>query len=442
LTLLPLNETHDPNLASWVSSANIVGSDFPIQNLPFGIFRRVGSNETFRGGVAIGDKILDLSLASSAGVLTGLAAHAAASCKTNSLNDFMAMGPAAWSALRLALSQALREGSAHQMRLQHALIAQDTAEYTVPARIGDYTDFYTSIHHATTVGKFFRPDNPLLPNYKWIPIGYHGRTSSIGISGQQLRRPIGQILPPGSDQPVLSPSKRMDYELEMGIFIGVGNELGSAIDIDVAESHVFGLCLLNDWSARDIQSWEYQPLGPFLSKNFATTISPWIVTLEALAPYRVARTRAAEDPQPLPYLDSKTLQGIDAIDIQLSVSIETEQMRATGQSSVCIAKTSFKHCYWSIAQMVTHHAINGCNLQPGDLLGTGTQSGPTAVEAGSLLEMSLAGNQTIQLGNGETRTFLEDGDSVILRGWCEKSGTARIGFGHATGRLLAARSST
>jgi fumarylacetoacetase len=228
----------------------------------------------------------------------------------------------------------------------------------------------------------------------------------------------------------------------MGIFIGVGNELGSAIDIEVAESHVFGLCLLNDWSARDIQSWEYQPLGPFLSKNFATTISPWIVTLEALAPYRVARTRAAEDPPPLPYLDSKTLQGLDAIDIQLSVSIDTEQMRATGQSSACIAKTSFKHSYWSIAQMVTHHAINGCNLQPGDLLGTGTQSGPTPAEAGSLLEMSMAGKQTIELGNGETRTFLEDGDSVILRGWCEKSGAARIGFGHATGRLLAARSST
>ena len=276
-----LNETHDATLQSWVSSANSGNTDFPIQNLPYGVFRRVGGKEQFRIGIAIGDQILDLNLANKQGVFSRLQNtqfdHAMLS---SSLNLFMDLGPAAWSALRLTLSRALREGAAQQASLQGCLLAQSEAEYDLPAQIGDYTDFYTSIHHATAVGKLFRPDNPLLPNYKWVPIGYHGRSSSIGVSGQQFHRPIGQTMPPGATEPAFGPAKRMDYEMEIGIFIGKGNALGDRIGIQEAEQHVFGLCLLNDWSARDMQAWEYQPLGPFLAKNFASTISPWVVTLE------------------------------------------------------------------------------------------------------------------------------------------------------------------
>lgn len=437
--MLQLNETHAPALQSWVDSANRADADFPIQNLPFGIFRRAGGNEAFRGGVAIGAMIIDVQAALAAGVFTGLAARAAEACIAPALNDFMSMGSEAWSALRLALSRALRKDSAYANALEATLVPQAEAEFALPARIGDYTDFYTSIYHATAVGSLFRPDNPLLPNYKWVPIGYHGRVSSIGISGQQFLRPVAQVLLPSSDRPVLMPSERLDYELELGVFIGVGNALGAVIDIDAAESHVFGLCLLNDWSARDIQAWEYQPLGPFLSKSFATTISPWIVTLEALTPYRLGRHRSANDPQPLPYLESNASRSTDAIDVQLGVWLETEQMRAQSMSAVRLAHTSFKHAYWSIAQMVAHHAVNGCNLQSGDLLGTGTQSGPTPAEAGSLLELSRGGKQPITLPSGETRTFLEDGDAVIMRGWCERAGAARIGFGEVVGRVLPAR---
>lgn len=436
---MQLNETHDPSLKSWVASANQAGTDFPIQNLPFGVFRRASSGEAFRGGVAIGDQILDLAVVAKAGVFTGLAQQAVQACAATTLNDYMAMGPAAWSALRLALSQALRVGSTAQSALQSALVPQAQAEYTVPAKIGDYTDFYTSVHHATAVGRLFRPDNPLLPNYKWVPIGYHGRASSIGISGQTFPRPKGQTLPPGATEPVFGPSKRLDYELEMGIFVGTANALGEPIQITDAESHVFGLCLFNDWSARDLQAWEYQPLGPFLSKNFASTLSPWIVTLEALAPYRVARTRPESDPKPMPYLDAPSLQATEAIDVQLSVLIETSKMRASGTAPATLAVTSFKHSYWSVAQMVTHHTVNGCNLQPGDLLGTGTQSGPNAPEAGSLLELTVGGKQPVSLPNGETRTFIEDGDAIIMRGWCEKPGAARIGFGEVVGTVLPAR---
>jgi fumarylacetoacetase len=298
-----LNETHGAALRSWVESANAAGAEFPLQNLPFGVFRRKGSNEAFRGGVAIGDDILDLGAAHKVGAFAGEAAGAAANCAGTALNAFMAMGPSAWSALRLGLSRALREGAALEGKLRACLVPQAQAEHAVPAWIGDYTDFYASVHHATTVGKMFRPDNPLLPNYKWVPIGYHGRASSIGVSGQTFPRPLGQTMPPGAAEPAFGPSKRLDYELEVGIYVGVGNALGARVPIGEAESHVFGLCLLNDWSARDIQAWEYQPLGPFLAKNFATTVSPWIVTLEALAPYRVEWTRAAGDPQPLAYLD-------------------------------------------------------------------------------------------------------------------------------------------
>ena len=435
-----LNETHDPALKSWVASANASGTDFPIQNLPFAVFRRKGSTEAFRGGVAIGDHILDLAAVAQSGVLQGDAAQAAQAGAHDKLNALMALGTAAWSALRLALSRALREGSAVQAALQACLVPQAEAEYDVPARIGDYTDFYTSVYHATNIGKQFRPDNPLLPNYKWVPIGYHGRASSIGVSGQQFRRPVGQTMPPGAEAPSFGPCKRLDIELELGIFVGSGNALGESVPITEAEDHVFGICLLNDWSARDIQGWEYQPLGPFLAKNFATTVSPWVVTLEALAPYRTAFTRAEGDPQPMAYLDSDTNRAEGAFDIQLQVGLQTPQMRAAGQADASICRTSYRHAYWTVAQMLTHHTVNGCNLQPGDLFGSGTLSGPTLDQAGALIELTTGGKNPIALPNGEQRTWLEDGDSVVLRGWCEKSGAARIGFGECVGTVLPARS--
>jgi fumarylacetoacetase len=439
-----LNETHDAQLASWIESANARGSDFPIQNLPFGVFRRSGSAETFRGGVAIGDQILDLGAVLTTGAFRAAAvgkaaANAAIAGAGPVLNELMAAGHEASSALRLALSRALRRGSAQQGTLQTCLVPQAHAEYALPARIGDYTDFYASVHHATAVGRLFRPDNPLLPNYKWVPIAYHGRGSSIVVSGHQFPRPVGQILASGATAPILGPSKRLDYELELGVFIGPGNALGSRVDIADAESHIFGLCLLNDWSARDLQAWEYQPLGPFLAKNFATTLSPWIVTLEALAPYRTEWQRPSTDPQPLSYLDSPLVRSRGAIDIQLEVYLESESMRRAGQAPSRLSASSFKHAYWTAAQMVAHHTVNGCNLQPGDLLGTGTQSGPLPGEAGSLLELSRGGTESVTLANGETRRFLEDGDAVILRGYAEQPGAARIGFGAAVGRVLAAR---
>jgi fumarylacetoacetase len=433
-----INETHDRVLASWVDSANSGITDFPIQNLPFGVFRRDGKNEPLRGGVAIGDQVLDIAAAHKAGAFSGDAAAAAAHCTGPTLNGFMAMGPAAWSALRLALSRALREGSPMQGKLTACLVPQAHAEHAVPAAIGDFTDFYASVYHATTVGKLFRPDNPLLSNYKWVPIGYHGRASSIGASGQAFPRPVGQTLPKDAQTPVFGPSRRLDYELEVGVYVGVGNELGQRVPLAEAEAHVFGLCLLNDWSARDIQGWEYQPLGPFLAKSFATTVSPWIVTLEALAPYRTEWTRPEGDPQPLPYLESAENRRRGALDVQLEVWLETDQMRAARAGPAQLSRSSLRHSYWTVAQLVTHHTVNGCNLQPGDLLGTGTQSGPTPEEAGSLLELSDAGKRPIALPHGETRTFLQDGDAVILRGWCEKTGFKRIGFGECRGTVLPA----
>ncbi len=435
----PLNETHDPALRSWVSSANRPGCDFPIQNLPFAVFRRRGSDEPWRGGVAIGDEIVDLSAIAQGGLVSDSAAsvalHAAAE---PSLNRYMGMGHSAWSALRLALSRALREGATQASAWRDALVAQSDAEFRVPADVGDYTDFYTSIHHATTVGRLFRPDNPLLPNYQWVPIGYHGRASSLDVSGQSFRRPHGQTLAAGATVPQLSPSRRLDYELELGLFVGPGNRKGTPIDIADAEAHLFGLCLLNDWSARDLQSWEYQPLGPFLSKNFATTLSPWVVTMEALAPYRVAFERPAADPQPLPYLDSPQNRERGAIDIVLEVWLQTPKMREAGAPPTRVSRTNFQRSsYWTLAQLLVHHTVNGCNLQPGDLLGSGTQSGPDAGEEGSLLEMSRGGKQRFSLPNGEQRTFLEDGDTVVLKGWCERAGAARIGLGEVTGTVLA-----
>jgi fumarylacetoacetase len=437
--MIELNETHDPALKSWVASANAADGDFPIQNLPFGVFRRAGTKEAFRGGVAIGDQILDVGAANRVGAFSGEAAGGAATCAEPTLNAFMAKGPECWTALRLGLSRALREGAKGAGKLRGCLVAQSDAEHAVPATIGDYTDFYASVHHATNVGKMFRPDQPLLPNYKWVPIGYHGRSSSIGVSGQSFPRPSGQRLPPGKEIPVVGPTQRLDFELEVGVFVGVGNDSGDPIAIDRAESHIFGLCLLNDWSAREIQGWEYQPLGPFLAKNFATTISPWIVTLEALAPYRVEWTRAEGDPQPLPYLESKANREHGAIDLHLEVLIETAKMREAAKGPERLTASSLKHAYWTLAQLATHHTVNGCNLRPGDVFATGTLSGPKHAEMGSLLELSNGGKKPLKLGNGETRTFVEDGDTVILRGWCQAPGAARIGFGECRGTVLPAK---
>lgn len=435
---LKLNATHDPSLTSWVSSANQAGCDFPIQNLPFAIFRRKGSEEPFRGAVAIGDQVVDLAAVAQANIFSGLAAEALEACSKEQLNDFMAMGKEAWSELRRALSEALSEGSPQQDTLTDCLINMSDVEYALPCNIGDYTDFYTSIHHATSVGKKFRPDNPLLPNYKWVPIGYHGRSSSIEISGSSFKRPKGQTKAPTATEPSFGPCKRLDYELEVGIFVGKGNDLGEPISINDADDHVFGLCLFNDWSARDIQGWEYQPLGPFLSKSFASTISPWIVTSEALIPYRSAWTRDSGDPQPMDYLDSAENRAMGSYDIQLQVLLETEKMRADNQAATPLSTSNFNDSYWTVNQMVAHHTVNGCNLRAGDMFGSGTQSGPAAEEAGSLLELSNAGSEPISLPNGETRTFLEDGDNVIMKGWCEKQGAVRIGFGSVEALVLPA----
>ena len=315
----------------------------------------------------------------------------------------------------------------------------EEVEYDLPCRIGDYTDFYTSIYHATSVGSLFRPDNPLLPNYKWLPIGYHGRSSSIGVSGQEFHRPQGQTKAPDADKPSFGPCKRLDYEMEVGIYIGSGNAMGDKIDIDESDDHVFGMCLFNDLSARDIQGWEYQPLGPFLAKNFASTVSPWIITNEALAPFRMAWSRDSKDPQPIEYLSSVRNSELGAYDVQLEVYLETSKMRDAGQAPQKLTQSSFRHSYWTVAQMVAHHTVNGCNLMPGDFLGSGTQSGPGQDEAGSMLELSNGGKQKLELANGETRTFLEDGDSVVMRGFCQKDGAKRIGFGEVTSLVLPAK---
>jgi len=429
--------THDPDLKSWVASANDGASDFPIQNLPFGRFRRAGSAEHWRIGVAIGDEVLDLAQALSQGGwaldVTALLRPLAA----GDLNAFMAMGAEASRLLRAALSNALRAGSTMQAALRGCLVPQSQAEMTLPCTVGDYTDFYTGIHHATAVGKLFRPDNPLLPNYKWVPIGYHGRSSSLVVSGTAVRRPRGQ-LKGEAPQPRLAPSERLDYELELGAFIGAGNALGQPVDIGQAEAHLFGVVLLNDWSARDVQAWEYQPLGPFLAKNFASTLSPWVVTMQALAPYRRAFVRPADDPQPLPYLDGESNRAQGALDIQLQVLLHTRAMRERGESPVLLSRSNFRDAYWTLAQLVTHHSVNGCNLRAGDLLGTGTQSGPGEHEGGSLLELSQGGKRPVALPGGETRRFLEDGDTLLLRAHCEAPGRVRIGFGDCAGTVMPA----
>lgn len=436
---IAVNATHDPAARSWVAGSNEADGDFPLQNLPLGVFRRRGSDEAFRGGVAIGTQILDLGGVADAGLLGGAAAAAVALARGPALNALMQAGFAASSALRAALFAALRSGSALQSRLEALLVPQSAAEMTLPAVVRGYTDFYTSIHHATAVGRLFRPDQPLLPNYRWLPIAYHGRASSLGVSEQEFPRPMGQILPAGGAVPELAASRRLDYEVEVGVFIGSGNPQGTAIPVEVAEDHVFGLCLLNDWSARDLQAWEYQPLGPFLGKNFATTISPWVVTLEALAPFRLPWTRPAADPAPLPYLDDAELRRAGAFDLQLDVYLQSERMHARGLSPERLSRANFKDAYWTVAQMVAHHTVSGCNLQAGDLLGSGTQSGPESAAAGSLLELSAGGTRDLVLRSGETRRWLEDGDRVTLRARCERTGCTAIGFGDASGRVLPAR---
>jgi fumarylacetoacetase len=432
------DDTLNPALDSWVASANTADTEFPIQNLPYGRFRRHGTQEAWRIGVAIGDQVLDLQRATDTLARDGELRALLQPLVEGDMNRFMALPAAQRALVRRTLSRALRHGSPQHAALASCLVAQADVEYSVPCHIGDYTDFYTGIHHATTVGKLFRPDNPLLPNYKWVPIGYHGRASSIVPSGQGFRRPRGQTKAADATEPSLTPSRRLDYELELGIYLAGGNALGEPVAMSDAESHVFGLGLLNDWSARDVQAWEYQPLGPFLSKNFATTVSPWIVTLEALAPFRHAFERPAGDPAPLPYLDSPANRGQGAIDIVLEVHLQTAAMRAQGLAPHRLSRSNFRDAYWTFAQLVAHHTVNGCNLQPGDLLGTGTLSGPAPEQAGSLLELTLGGTQRITLPGGETRAFLEDGDTVTLRGFCERAGARRIGFGECSATVLAA----
>jgi fumarylacetoacetase len=416
----PIDATHDPDLQSWVEPANAADADFPIQNLPFGRFRVAGEAD-WRIGVAIGDQVLDLRA-------TGLVDHA-------DMHVLMGLAPAARRELRAALSQGLRRGSSSEARWRPALRPLHAVELGLPCPIRNYTDFYAGIHHATAVGRLFRPDNPLLPNYKWVPIGYHGRASSIVASGQPVRRPRGQLA--GDPAPRLAATQRLDHELELGFMIGAGNEQGQPVAIADAEAHLFGVTLFNDWSARDIQSWEYQPLGPFLSKNFASTVSPWIVTMEALAPFRAPSIRPDGDPQPLPYLDSAANRAAGALDIQLEVRLQTAAMREAGLPPATVSRSNAAEAaYWTPAQLVAHHTVNGCNLQSGDLLGSGTLSGPRAGEAGSLLELSAGGRQPITLPNGERRAFLEDGDTLILAGHCERAGARRIGLGLCSGTVV------
>jgi fumarylacetoacetase len=437
--MLAVNETHDPELRSWVESANQPGSDFPIQNLPFGVFHRGLTPEPPRVGVAIGDRILDLRLCHRAGLFEGDLATVGEACLATSLNRLMGLGSAAWSALRRRLSELLREDRRRtlQKRVEPCLVPKAEAIMLLPSEIGDYTDFYASIFHATNVGSMMRPDNPLLPNYKYVPIGYHGRSSSIVVSGTAVRRPRGQAKPDSAMEPAFGPSRRLDYELEVGFFVGAGNALGTPIPIADADAHIFGLCLVNDWSARDVQAWEYQPLGPFLAKNFATSISPWVVTLEALEPFRVpALIRPEGDPDPLPYLDDARQRERGGIDLRLEVSLASEQMRAARMAPFVVSRNSLRHLYWTPGQLLTHHASNGCNLRPGDLFASGTVSGPTRESRGCLLELAWRSQQPITLPTGEQRAFLEDGDEVILRGWCEREGWLRIGAGECRGVVL------
>jgi fumarylacetoacetase len=436
-----INETHDPNLKSWVESANDPETDFPIQNLPFCAYSRpTWSNGEKRLGVAIGDFIFDLEDAFHVGDFPVINWHLFEDYR-GSLNQYAFLGTEAISAIRKELVRLLNLEVEKEKRekIEKFLIPRSDANFQRHFNIRDYTDFYCSIYHATNVGSMFRPDNPLLPNYKYVPIGYHGRASSIVISGTDIKRPHGQNRSDAEKSPVFIPCKNLDYEMEVGFFVGQGNELGSPIPISEAEEHIFGLCLVNDWSARDIQAWEYQPLGPFLAKNFATTISPYVVTMEALAPFRTpAFERPEGDPEPLDYLSDDNNQKFGGIDLNLEVYIETQKMRDEKIAPHMLSRSNMKDLYWTIGQMLTHHASNGCNLQTGDLMATGTISGKEKSERGSMLELSWRGTEPIDLPSREQRRFLEDGDEIIMKGYCEREGFRRIGFGECRGRILPA----
>jgi fumarylacetoacetase len=434
--MVGLDQTHDPQRQSFVASAN-GHADFPIQNLPLGVFSRPGGAP--RAGVAIGDYIFDLQAAFHDGVFDGEAERAAESASGSTLNGLLALGAGPRRALRAFLSDLLAADSPAAGQMNQYMHPAADCTLHLPAVIGDYTDFYVGIHHATSVGKLFRPDNPLLPNYKYLPIGYHGRASSILPSGTPLRRPNGQSKPPDKDVPVVGPSRRLDYELELGMWIGPGNALGEPVGIADAAQHIAGYCLLNDWSARDIQAWEYQPLGPFLAKSFATTISPWIVTPEALAPFRIPQpARPAGDPAPFPYLFDETDQREGAFDLELDVLLATQLMREKGLPPHRLARSNARHMYWTAAQMVAHHTSNGCNLRPGDLVGTGTLSGPEAGSAGSILEATESGKHPVRLPSGEERRFIEDGDEVTFQARGRRDGFAPIGFGACRAMVLPA----
>jgi fumarylacetoacetase len=435
-----IDETHAHNRRSWVASAN-QHSDFPIQNLPLGIFSPAGG--TPRGGVAIGDEIFDLAAAMERGLFDGAAAKAAQAAAGVTLNPLFALSGEFRVALRRRVGELLDADGKDRARCEDArtklLHRAADCRLHVPAAIGDYTDFFAGINHATNAGKLFRPDNPLMPNYKYVPIGYHGRASSIGVSGTNLRRPEGQRKPASETVPTFGPCRNLDYELELGVWIGPGNELGRPIPIAKAAEHISGFCLLNDWSARDIQGWEYQPLGPFLGKSFFTIVSPWVITPEALLPFRTAQApRPAGDPAPLPYLLDSNDQGGGGLNIALEVSLLTSSMQANGLPAYRLSTGNARDLYWTVAQLVAHHTSNGCNLRPGDIFGTGTISGTTAESLGSLLEISAGGRQAINLPSGETRRFLEDGDTVIIQAYCQREGYARIGFGQCVGKIVAA----
>ncbi|ATR21321.1 Fumarylacetoacetase [Roseomonas mucosa] len=429
--------THDPARRSWVPGAD-GHADFPIQNLPLGIFSPPGGAP--RGGVAIGDQVLDLPAALAAGLFAGEAARAAGAASAKTLNSFFALGAGPRRALRVRLSEILSLGSDDRARAEPCLRPAADCTLHLPAQVGDYTDFYVGIHHATNIGKVFRPDNPLLPNYKYVPIGYHGRASSLRVSGTGIRRPKGQLKAPEAEAPRFAPCERLDYELELGIWVGPGNELGEPVPVGEAASHVAGYCLLNDWSARDIQAWEYQPLGPFLAKNFGSTLSPWVVTPEALAPFRIAQPPRPEgDPAPLPYLLDEADQRAGAFDLELEVLLATARMREQGLPPHRVSLSNTRHMYWTVAQMIAHHTSNGCNLQPGDLLGSGTISAPDPTGFGSLLETTRGGREPLVLPSGESRRFLEDGDEVTLRLRARRDGAAPIGFGECRATILPAR---
>ena len=424
-----MDDSNDPALTSWIDSAR--GSDFPIQNLPLGIFS-VGQRRR-HACIAIGDYVLDLT-----GIAELLDEEWIEDLSQPVLNSWLARGAQAQRELRLRLIELLSDEK-YRDDVERELVGQTEVRMHLPCVVGDYTDFYVGIHHATNVGKHFRPDNPLLPNYKYVPIGYHGRASSVRVSGEPVIRPNGQRKAPEADAPEYGLSQRLDYELELGIWIGEGNELGSPIAIGEAAEHIAGYCLLNDWSARDLQAWEYQPLGPFLAKNFLTSVSAWVVSPQALAPFRKAMPpRPQGDPQPLAYLSDDADRNTGALSIQLEVTLTTEQMRRQGLAAHILSRGSADSAmYWSAAQIVAHHSSNGCNLQPGDLIGTGTLSTDSDGGLGSLLEIGRGGKQPIELATGETRSFLEDGDEITLRAWCECEGTARIGFGECVGRVIA-----